>query len=293
MRVNIGDVRLFVDIDGFSLRQESDAIDAIPTLILLHGGPGYDHLSQRRIASDLSEFSQVVCYDHRGHGRSDRGASSTWCLQQWADDIVSLCDVLGIEKPVVMGTSFGGMVAQTYAIRHPDHPAKLILHSTAPRLSIERSLNVFERKGGSKARDVARDLWVDPGDPDRLASYTEFCMPYYHHGQSKQDIWSNNTIINKAVLSHFYAPGGEGRRLDLREQLSDVRCPVLILAGEEDPITPIEDALDLRDSLTAAPVTFRPFADCGHGVHFDKKEEFLVVVRNFVEADDTKSINRL
>ena len=41
-------------------------------------------------------------------------------MEQWGDDVVTFCDVLGIEKPVVIGNSFGGMVAIAYATRHPD-----------------------------------------------------------------------------------------------------------------------------------------------------------------------------
>ena len=51
-------------------------------------------------------------------------------LAQWGDDVWEFCDVLGIENPIVYGASFGGMVALSYATRHPAHPAKLILVST-------------------------------------------------------------------------------------------------------------------------------------------------------------------
>jgi pimeloyl-ACP methyl ester carboxylesterase len=62
---------------------------------------------------------------------------------------------LGIEKPIVLGYSFGGFVAQSYAIRHPDHPAKLILYSTAPVLLDDPVLDAFEAIGGVEARAVA------------------------------------------------------------------------------------------------------------------------------------------
>jgi pimeloyl-ACP methyl ester carboxylesterase len=63
-------------------------------------------------------------------------------------DIVNgrdFCVALEIEKPVVMGTSFGGHVAMAYTTRHPDHPGKLILCTTSPKWRLERVLDAFER----------------------------------------------------------------------------------------------------------------------------------------------------
>jgi pimeloyl-ACP methyl ester carboxylesterase len=71
---------------------------------------------------------------------------------QWGDDLKTFCDVLAIEKPVVYGASFGGMVALAYATRHPNHPAKLILVSTeaASHSHLEQRVALFERLGGSE-----------------------------------------------------------------------------------------------------------------------------------------------
>jgi pimeloyl-ACP methyl ester carboxylesterase len=61
----------------------------------------------------------------------------------------------------VLGYSFGGFVAQSYAIRHPNHPAKLILYSTAPVLLDEPVLDAFEAIGGADAREVAARYFAD------------------------------------------------------------------------------------------------------------------------------------
>ena len=123
MRVALNDgVRLYVDVDGLGLAPIDGKLQERPTLILLHGGPGLDHASYKLGMVDLRDVAQVVMYDHRGHGRSDWRTSDEWNLDTWADDIVRLCDALGIVKPIVLGNSFGGFVAQRYLGRHPDHP---------------------------------------------------------------------------------------------------------------------------------------------------------------------------
>jgi pimeloyl-ACP methyl ester carboxylesterase len=79
----------------------------------------------------LADIVQVVYLDHRGNGRSGGDDPATWNLAQWGDDVRAFCDVLGIDKPIVYGASFGGMVALSYATRHPEHPGKLILDSSS------------------------------------------------------------------------------------------------------------------------------------------------------------------
>ncbi len=88
-----------------------------PVLLCLHGGPGLDHSTLKPVLSSLSDMAQVIYLDQRGHGRSDRSSREHWTLAQWADDVREFCNVLGIENPIVLGVSFGGYVAMTYAIR--------------------------------------------------------------------------------------------------------------------------------------------------------------------------------
>ena len=141
------DVRLYVDIEGCGLVPDGALMREKPTLILLHGGPGYDHTSFKPIFSQLADIAQVVYVDHRGHGRSSRRPREEWLLDNFADDIVRLCDALGIVKPIVLGQSFGGFVAQRYLARHPAHPAKVILSSTSHHMGLARKLAMFESLG--------------------------------------------------------------------------------------------------------------------------------------------------
>ena len=69
----------------------------------------------------LADIAQVVVHDHLGRGRSDPGAPGDWTLARWADGLRGLCDALGIVRPVVPGTAFGGIVALAHAQRHPGH----------------------------------------------------------------------------------------------------------------------------------------------------------------------------
>jgi pimeloyl-ACP methyl ester carboxylesterase len=147
-----------------------------PTLLLLHGGPGFDHSGFMPDFARLADIAQVVYLDHRGSGRSDRGSVERWKLNQWADDIRSFCGALDIEKPIVIGQSFGAWVAMMYAVRHPEHPSKLVVSSASARPVGERSFIMFERLGGAVAREAAVAFWTNPG-PDTRNDYFQHCMP--------------------------------------------------------------------------------------------------------------------
>src|SRR5215467_8342346 len=122
MYARVNGTRLFFAVVGDDLREK-------PTLIALHGGPGVDHLVLRSFFDRFSDIAQVVYIDLRGNGRSVGSLPESWTLAQLGDDIRALCDQLGIDRPIVFGQSFGGCVAQSYAILHPAHPAGLILSS--------------------------------------------------------------------------------------------------------------------------------------------------------------------
>lgn len=160
VRIDIGDgVRLFVDVDvdGPGLVPHGATMVETPTVLLLHGGPGSDHSLYKSSGVELTDLAQVIYYDHRGNGRSDPGSPDDWTLDVWADDVVRLCDALGVEHPIVIGESFGGMVAQRYLARHPGHPAGVVLASTAPRFDLELVTAVFDRLGGPQAADAVSE----------------------------------------------------------------------------------------------------------------------------------------
>jgi pimeloyl-ACP methyl ester carboxylesterase len=285
MRIEIQPgVRLFVDIEGPGLvvhdGPDGPAMREKPTLILLHGGPGYDHSGFKPLFSRLADLAQIVYVDHRGHGRSDRRPAEEWTLDTFADDVVRLCDALGIVKPVVLGQSFGGFVAQRYIARHPAHPAKVILSSTSHHMGLDRKLAMFERLGGPEARAVAEAFWTDP-NALTWATYNRVCMGLYNttpqDGQGRQRIVFNTDIL-------FASAGGEQRTMDLRPGLAHAQCPVLVMAGDADPVTPIEDALEIVAALPREWVQFERFANVGHGPWRDDPERAFAVLRRFIAA---------
>ena len=89
--------------------------------------------------------------------------------------------------------------------------------------------------------------------------------------------------LHRPDVLHWYArAGGEGRTFDLFPGLARVKCPTLVLGGEEDPMTPIECQADIAAALPARLVRFERFANAGHGVIGDVPERAFAVVREFI-----------
>jgi pimeloyl-ACP methyl ester carboxylesterase len=281
MRVEIEPgVRLFVDIEGVGLVADGARMRDKPTLILLHGGPGYDHSGFKPLFSQLAEVAQIVYYDHRGHGRSDRRPAHEWTLDTFADDVVRLCDALGITKPIVLGQSFGGFVAQRLIARHPAHPGKVILSSTTHHMGLARKLAMFEKLGGVQARAVAEAFWMQP-NAQTWAEYNRVCKRWYNT-TPQDDEAGQRTVFNTDIL--FASAAGEQRTMNLLPGLALAQCPVLIMAGDADPVTPIEDAADIVAALPPQWVQFERFANVGHGAWRDDAAAAFVVLRRFITA---------
>jgi len=282
MQIDIGQgVRLFVDIEGPGLVPDGTSMREKPTLLLLHGGPGFDHAGFKPAFSQLADIAQIVYYDHRGHGRSDRRPSSEWTLDIWADDVVRLCDALGVTKPIVLGQSFGGFVAQHYLARHPGHASKVILSSTSPHMGLERKLVMFERFGGARARAVAQAFWTAP-DAAKLAEYWEVCHSLYNQRHAPNGDAATRIIRNDDILLHYVA--GEMQRLNLLPGLAKAQCPVLVMAGELDPVCPLADSQDIASALPARWSRLTTFAGSGHGAWRDEPEAAFAVLREFITA---------
>ena len=178
MRVQVGDVRIHFEVIGERLVPDGPALRELPTMILLHGGPGFDHNSLRPHLAPLADVAQLIFLDHRGQGRSDPSTPELWNLDTWIDDLAGFCDVLGIEAPIVFGHSFGGMVALGLGIRYPELPSKLVISNSTAKFRPDRALDMFERLGGAEARAAAQQYFEKPSE-DALERFMEVCYPLY------------------------------------------------------------------------------------------------------------------
>jgi pimeloyl-ACP methyl ester carboxylesterase len=287
MHVSVNGVRLFFDVEGAKLVPEGPVMREKPVLLMLHGGPGADHSIYRPAYSALADIAQIVYLDHRGNGRSEDGPREGWNLAQWGDDVRAFCDALGIADPIVLGASFGGMVALAYATRHPDHSSKLILISTEARGGSypDRRVELFERFGGPEVGALARRRFLEfRGHPDQASrdAWRRLAMPLYFRKPRDPDM-ARRAVNRPEVLQLFTGPGGEADTFNMFPDLHRIQCPTLVMGGEDDPMHPIESQADIAAALPAHLVQFERFANCGHAVVPDAPERAMALLRDFIQ----------
>ena len=280
MRVRIGDISLYFDVDGCQLVPAGSDMVERPTVIALHGGPGADHSLFKPVLRGVTEFAQVVYLDQRGSRRSGRGEPDLWIWERWADDVIDFCDALEIADPVLLGTSSGGWVALTAAIRHPGRLGGLVLDSVMPG-DIGERLDVMERLGGVEARGIARRYWDGEATDEIREAYTRVCLPLYSRRSEHDADRMRRIRWNPEVLEHFRQD--IAGTFDPWPGLDRITCPTMILTGEHDPVATAPAARRLAAALPGA----RPhaFSDAGHGIFREDPDRACALLGEFLTGN--------
>jgi proline iminopeptidase len=252
MHIEVDGIRLFADVLSPEYVPVGPTMVRRPTVVCLHGSMDGDHSNVRTLAERLSDVACVVVADRRGNGRSDGGGPEMWTLDRYADDVYELCKAMGISNPIVLGTSYGGFIAQAYAARHPDHPAGLALLSTAARWDLD-------------ALTKYRDKLDEPYRPDVTDALRERTA---------------RAIRRRAVTA--YPASAFLMDVDLREQNKAITCPTIVISGVDDPIDKSNRAEELAASIGADDVEVHRIPNAAHLLDIEAPEETSRLLHNFI-----------
>ena len=278
MRVRVRDVRLFTTVRG-----DGQPGDGRPTVVGLHGGPGQDGGQIRFFLEPVTEYARVVVPDQRGNGRSDRSTPEHWNLETWADDIAELIDVLGLVDVVLVGTSFGGFVAQTVAARHSGLLAGVVVVGASPRKpSDDEIVERFRQLGGDRAGEVmARSL--HDTSPEAERDWRDVCAPLLTRRPASEELLvvRRGLIQSPEVNAHFMEGFDD---VDLRPGLATMTCPMLMMVGALDPLVPAAVA---AEAVSAAPdglARIVEVPEAGHQVFWDAPEHSYSLLEEFIRS---------
>jgi len=278
VRVSVVGVRLYVDVQGAKLRPRGPWLAEVPTVVIVHTGPGADHLPYKEhVGPHLAQVAQVVYVDLRGHGRSDLGDPGTWRVETFAADLHALCERLGIERPVVLGAGWGCFTVLRYAQLWPSHPSKLVLVNPNARFVAQRSVARYDELGGARAGEAAFAFFEHPSELTIGAFFRE-CFPVLVPGPATAQVlvtpaWNFELAIE---WTRHDVPS-----LDLRPGLGDVSAPVLVIAGTDDPQYPLAS---IEEVVAALPdVRVERYAGARHSPFRDAPQS-LGEIREFVTA---------
>lgn len=273
----IRDATLFVEVVGSG-----------PPLVLMHGGPGLDHVSLTPFRA-LGDRHTVVFYDHRGNGRSTGVPIESMTFDNLTADADALRAALGFDRWAVLGHSFGGHVALEYVLRYPDRVSRLILMDTAGdiRWSQERAAGILQRRGfDRKTVAVARRFYNGRIAARDFVRASMRLLPAYDHRFSLLRLaremveggW--RAEMRPEALIH----GGRMMRgWTVMDRLAEIRVPTLVLAGRSDFLFPPESQALLAAGIPNARLHIVERA--GHNPQTERPAETLAAVIGFLAAE--------
>jgi proline iminopeptidase len=284
MHISVNDTKLYFDVEGASLIPDGPSMRERPTVLLLHGGPGFDHAYFKPYLSALSDSAQLVYLDQRGQGRSDRPPLNSCTIEQMADDAAAFCQALHITRPAILGHSFGGFVALQLTVRHPELVGQLILVDTAASTDdMAGSMTMLEQRCGAAARAVAERLFSGDTSQATLIDFDRLVMPAYVRDPANVGLFAEaigRTILNPDLMANYFGRNAAG--YDLRPHLGTLRVPTLVIVGDDDWLLPPSASRLIANSIPEAELVVVPNA--GHMPFIEQPAVFSAAVQQFLAA---------
>jgi 3-oxoadipate enol-lactonase len=236
--------------------------DGAPALVLSNSLGTTQDLWSRQLP-ELAERFRVLTYDHPGHGASEL-PEPPWTVEAIADSLLGLLDELGLDRVSICGVSLGGMVGMALAVEAPERVDRLVLACTSaylgPPQPWEERVRVVRAEGLDAIADTIVGRWftkeLTHEEPETVARFRAMLAATPPEGYARCceaiGVW------------------------DARERLGAITAPVLVVAGAEDPATPVEHAELIASRIPGARLHVLERA--AHLANVERAEAFTAVV---------------
>ena len=224
---------------------------------------------------DLSVHYQVIIFDNRGGGRTDKPPGE-YSIAQFADDTAGLMHGLGLQHAHILGISMGGYIAQELAIRYPKMVDSLILGCTsaggasAVTMSAERAEKFVDIQGLTPEEILQKNMDIFFSDsfirnnPEAVKIFAELSMRWYQPAE--------------AFIQQFNAC----QKHDTVNRVHLIKAPTLILSGDDDPLIPPQNSVILKELMPHAHL--KMFPTLRHCFFIEDSERFNQTVLEFLES---------
>jgi 3-oxoadipate enol-lactonase len=255
-----------LELDGFDAYWEEHG--AGPPLVLIHGLGGSAAIWQK-VAGQLAEEFRVIAYDLRGLGQSTT-PPPPYTLTMLVADLHGLVEGLGLDRVALVGHSLGGAVALGYAAEHPERVSAVVGIAAPSHTPEEQRSMLAGRAESARKRGMLAiaDVHAASGLPEAF-----------------KEAHPEETAVYKTILARGDPEGYAAlceviADIDLTAQLGRIRAPVLLMQGALDRIVPQEAARETASRL--AKCEYVQLEGCGHVIPFERPEELVARVREFV-----------
>ncbi|MBB5917254.1 pimeloyl-ACP methyl ester carboxylesterase [Nocardia transvalensis] len=239
-----------------------------PTVILLHGLVTTAMLNWFPALAELSERYRVVLYDQRWHGRGIR--SPRWELDDLADDVVAVADLLGVERPILAGYSMGGIVAQLAAHRHPRRFGGLVLCATTYRFRETLRERAFHRAMGTVMGGLSRTA----SRRVTAAARRLPALPQITWENGRMDRWALAELRSTSGWAVAQAIAELGR-FDSSDWLPELSIPAAVVITTHDRALPVYRQLEMAKLVAGAEIFL---AKAGHAACAFEADTFVPVL---------------
>ncbi|MHC4364157.1 MAG: proline iminopeptidase-family hydrolase [Planctomycetota bacterium] len=268
-------------------------------LLLIPGGPGLSHLYFTPHFSKLADGFKIMYFDPYGRGKSDRAESTgQYSFQRDLDDLEGLRKFFRIDKLNIFGHSYGGILAQAYVLKHPEHVNKLVLSNTLYSSEMFQALidnmNVEIQNQFPQVWEKLQIIHAKrqkSSTPEYLmaASPVTMQLAYFYDISNMTKLVGNQFSFNPDVYFSLagddsgFVPGGDLANWNYSEQLKDITVPTLIIAGRFDRGCFPKYTLQFKKFMPQAE--FVMFEKSGHFPFIEEPQKFHETLVNFLRQE--------
>ena len=224
---------------------------------------------------ELSKSFKLIIFDNRGAGRTDK-PDIDYSIKMFANDTESLMDALDIEQAHVFGMSMGGLIAQELVLNYPERVEKLILCSTNSGLSKSvppspEVMQILTRDiEGLSGEELIR-MWIPLNFPeDFIKNNPDFIEDYVRR-----------ELMSPMPLHSYKHQMSAVVKCNTRRRLKEINKPTLILQGEKDIMSPLQNAEFLEQNIPEAKLSIIP--NCGHVLYAQEPKKVSKIIIEFLD----------
>lgn len=255
---------------------------ARPTVICLPGGPGAGSDVYHAHVDELLSKVNVILMDPRGCGKSDPCSEVEYDMSCYIEDIEAIRQYFSLSEWCLLGTSYGSMVAQGYAIQYGQYVQGLILVNGAPSGAfIKLAVEQVKLRGNTEQQAVFDDLLAGKiVTAEALKHYFDILWSLYTVNPPPCSNGQSNVNCNPIAATAGLGPQGFLHDFNWLPDLHTVACPTLIIVGKEDWINPLAMAEQMHQAI---PYSQLHILEGKHIIWEDQPKQYYPLVKAFLQ----------
>ena len=241
-------------------------------LVFVHGFTTTSEFWKEQ-AEEFAKSYRVIRINLPGHGASPAPTSRGYRIEDFVEDVARVFQELNVDRAVLIGLSMGGIIAQEFAIKYPHLVKALVLvdttaHGTGADATADAFLAAVDKRGAEKAIQDLSDI-----------SFGSSARPDLVEWARREVIQTPEFVARAAIRSISDA--------DTRNSLSKIKQPTLVIAGEEDLVTPTRESEILAKGISSSTLSIIPKA--GHFSMLEKPNAFNHILKKFLDEQSRGS----